>query len=143
MIWYKTNNSSLNIEASADNGHSSQTVTFPSSWCEPAKEFTVKLETNCPDNPARKILPGCTVFAWEEGGAMKLLGQMTNRELKTSTANFETGKKYALITFYQNKIVALTGSLTTFDFGYRSFDGTDVDLSRGLTSVECTYLRTK
>lgn len=144
--WYNIKNPSLYLEAIADFNQTVQTVNFPSSWCPQVDpiDFTIKLETNCPDSPDRKILPQCTVFAWEEGfGKMTLIGQMTNGELKTSTANFETGKKYALITFYQNKIVALTGTLAGFDFGYRTFDGSDVDLSRPLTDTECTYLKTK
>ena len=145
FIWYKKENPSVTIEASADYNQPVQTVNLPSSWCPQVDpiDFTIKLETNCPDSPERKILPQCTVFAWEEGGAMALLGQMTNGELKTNTSHFDASKKYALITFYQNKIVALTGTLAGFDLGYRTFDGTDVDLSRTLTSTECTYLKTK
>jgi hypothetical protein len=144
-VWYKKDNPSMTVEASADYNQPVQTVNFPASWCPVITpiEFTVKLETYCPDSPDRKIRPQCTVFAWEEGGAMTLLGQMTNGELKINTSHFDASKKYTLITFYQNKIVALTGTLAGFDFGYRTFDGTDVDLSRDLTSTECTYLKTK
>lgn len=144
--WYKKSDPAMNIELVTTIGASVQTVTFPSSWCPQVapKDFTIKLETNCPDSPDRKILPQCTVFAWEEGfGAMTFIGQMTNGELKTNTSNFDASKKYALITFYQDKIVALTGTLAGFDLGYRTFDGSDVDLSRELTSTECTYLKTK
>ena len=145
IIWYKKDNPSMTVEASADYNQPLQTVNFPASWCPQVDpiDFTITLETSCPDSPERKIRPQCTVFAWEEGGAMTLLGQMTNGELKTNTSHFDASKKYALITFYQNKIVALTGTLAGFDFGYRTFDGTDVDLSRTLTSTECTYLKTK
>ena len=145
IIWYKKDNPSMTVEASADYNQPLQTVNFPASWCPQVDpiDFTITLETSCPDSPERKIRPQCTVFAWEEGGAMTLLGQMTNGELKTNTSHFDASKKYALITFYQNKIVALTGTLAGFDVGYRTFDGTDVDLSRTLTSTECTYLKTK
>ncbi len=144
-VWHKKDNPSMTVEASADYNQPLQTVNFPASWCPQVDpiDFTITLETSCPDSPERKIRPQCTVFAWEEGGAMTLLGQMTNGELKTNTSHFDASKKYALITFYQNKIVALTGTLAGFDFGYRTFDGTDVDLSRTLTSTECTYLKTK
>ena len=144
--WYRESNPSDYIEASADYNQPLQTVTFPSSWCPsvPTKEFTIKLTTNCPDNPDRKIKPQCTVFAWDENfGSMKVLGQMMSGELKTSTANFDLSKKYALVTFYQNKLVVLTGSLNNLDFGFRTIDGNDIDLSRPLTSLECTYLKTK
>ena len=145
IIWYKKDNPSMTVEASADYNQPLQTVNFPASWCPQVDpiDFTITLETSCPDSPERKIRPQCTVFAWEEGGGMTLLGQMTNGELKTNTSHFDASKKYALITFYQNKIVALTGTLAGFDVGYRTFDGTDVDLSRTLTSTECTYLKTK
>lgn len=144
--WYKKGNPSDYVEASANLNQPNQTVTFPSSWCPKVtpKDFTIKLETNCPDNPDRKIKPQGTIFAVPEGGGnWILLGRMESGELKTSTANLEPGQKYALLTFYQNKIVYLTGTLANLDFGYRTFDGSDVDLSRPLTASECTYLKTK
>ena len=144
--WYKKSNPSNFVEANGNNNQPLQTVTLPSSWCPSVtpKEFTVKLTTNCPDNPTRQIKPQCTVFAWSEDLAeFKLIGQMTAGELKTTTANFDVSKKYALVTFYQNKLVALTGTLAGFDLGFRTIDGNDIDLSRPLTSLECTYLKTK
>lgn len=142
--WYKKTNPSDYVEGNADKNQPLQTITFPSSWCPSvtSKDFTIYLTTSCPDNPNRKIKPQCPVFSWDENlGSMKFLGQMTAGELKTSTANFDLTKKHALVTFYQNKLVVLTGTLSPFDLGFRTIDGNDIDLSRSLTSTECAYLK--
>jgi hypothetical protein len=143
LVWYQKDNLNNFISAVGTKGASRQTVTFPSSWCPQVtpKDFKIKLTTSCPDRPDRKIKPQCFVFKWKQGGMMEPLGQMLSGELKTSTSQFEDGKKYALVTFYQNKMVVLTGNMTNFDFGFRTFDGSDVDLSRPLTTTECNYIR--
>ena len=141
--WYKKNNPSDFIEASAENNVSS-TVQLPASWCEPVKEFTIKLTTSCPDNPSRQIKPQCFVMAFEEGQFSSKwipVGQMLNGVLKTSTGVLKKNKRYTLVSFYQGKFVALTGDLGSFNFGAKLIDGNDIDLSRPLTDAECTYLR--
>jgi hypothetical protein len=142
--WYRKSNPSDKVEVPATLGTGPQTVTFPSSWCPPAppKNFTIKLTTSCPDKPDRKVKPQCLVMALPlEGGNMKIVGMMMNGELKTSTSVLENGKKYCLMTFYNDKLVALQGTLSPFNPGSITIDGNDIDLSRPLTSTECTYLR--
>lgn len=142
--WYKKDNPSDFITASAEY-NANPTVQLPASWCptETAKEFKIKLTTSCPSNPGRKIKPQCFVYAFEEGQISSTwipVGEMKNGELMTSTGTLKKNKKYTLMTIYNNKIVALTGTLQPFNLGAVTIDGNDVDLSRPLTSTECTYL---
>lgn len=154
--WYKKDNPSDFILASADyNSH--PTVQLPASWCEPVPptSFNINLTTFCPSNPNRKIQPQCFVMACEEGEFFNfenkpwiVVGQMTNGLLSTNTSVLEKGKKYTLFTIFKGKMVFLTGSaqfnsagvVTGADFGSRLVDGNDIDLSRGLSTDECTYL---
>lgn len=93
------------------------------------------------------IRPQCFVTALEEGKSfftdVIVLGQMTEGVLKTSTGVLKKGKRYALFAMYQGKFVALTGKLSSLDFGSVLVDGNTIDLSRPLTEAECSYLRKK
>lgn len=142
--WYKKDNPSDFITASAEY-NANPTVQLPASWCptETAKEFKIKLTTSCPSNPGRKIKPQCFVYAFEEGQISSTwipVGEMKNGELMTSTGTLKKNKKYTLMTIYNNKIVALTGTLQPLDLGSVTIDGNEIDLSRSLTNIECTYL---
>jgi hypothetical protein len=143
--WSKTGSSDI---VEVDAVHSGEVnVQFPASWCpvEIVKEFDITLTTSCPDRPDRKIKPQCTVFAIENGDISTLwipVGQMNNGVLKTSTGVLKKNKKYALVCFYQDKFVSLTGKLSNpFDLGSVTITGETIDLSRPLTDAECKYLR--
>lgn len=124
---------------------STSTVTTPSTWCpEGVVDFDILLTSSCPSNPGRLIKPQCTVYALEEGKLVFFdfieVGQMVSGKITTNTGLLKKGKKYSLWAIYNSKPVCLTGELAGFKFNPREITGETLDLSRPMTSAECTYL---